>query len=433
MFGILIWAAIIGYVCYLWEVYSYWRRRGVCGPTPLPLVGNYGSVFFQNFNELELTHKIYEEYPNEKVVGIFRGLKPVLLVRDPHLFKYFLVKDTKYFRRFNIVAQYDTTQARSTEVLKIMYQRRIHDKFISHLQSTAIKEYLNRVDELAEKKTKFNAKTLLRKFLLEATRVLIIGKERNSFEVDTDYEKVVTCINDIMLSRTRMGSILGSYPSLNSMFTKFSHIFIMFKKLTSIMTNLLNENKQVGEDPTTIMDHLLQLQGKEFTSKLTGNILEFDYKFIVQFSVILAFAGVVPMASILSYMYYELAINQAMQNKVYEEVSKVLKKYNGNLSLNALFEMKYSEMVMRETIRLYLSEIYLHRQCLGRYNIPGTEVTIDEKTAVYLLNNCVKKDKKCFTNPEVFDPERFSPTNKQKIPHLAYVPFGAGPHICTGN
>lgn len=57
---------------------------------------------------------------------------------------------------------------------------------------------------------------------------------------------------------------------------------------------------------------------------------------------------------------------------------------------------------------------------------------IKEGTKVAISTLGLQHDPEYFPDPEVFDPERFSPENKEKIPHLSYIPFGEGPRICIG-
>lgn len=443
MFGILIWTIIVCYVYYLWHVYSYWRRRGVCGPNPLPFIGNYGPVLFQTMNQSQFMTKLYKEYPNEKLIGIYRGLQPVLLVRDIELFKYFLIQDNQSFLRIlpelpKQIIKKDAIIVLRAPLLKqpvegILYKRRVYENLLSYLQSTAMKNYLNHIDELVKKKAKFNVNTLHYKFILDMTSAMIFGKNINTFQNDSDYEKAVNYITENMFKKTRTTQVLSTYPLLFSIFTKFAYSTTAFNKLANIVKKVLNENQNIGEDPTTIVEHLLQLQGKQFTSPRSGSILDVDNKFIVQFITTLSYAGISAVSRSLTFMFYELAMNQDIQNKVYEEVSQVMRKHNGKLSVNTLYEMKYSEMVIKETLRLHPGDEGLTRKSVGPYNIPGTKVTIDEQTTVYLLRNCVHQDPQYFANAEVFDPENFSPTNKLKIPRMAYLPFGAGHKICVGN
>jgi cytochrome P450 len=42
------------------------------------------------------------------------------------------------------------------------------------------------------------------------------------------------------------------------------------------------------------------------------------------------------------------------------------------------------------------------------------------------------RDPRFFSDPEKFDPDRWSPERAQSVPKFAYFPFGAGPRGCVG-
>jgi len=54
----------------------------------------------------------------------------------------------------------------------------------------------------------------------------------------------------------------------------------------------------------------------------------------------------------------------------------------------------------------------------------------DEKIMIPIYS--LHHDPKYFKDPEVFDPERFSPEENAKRPKGTYLPFGDGPRICIG-
>lgn len=47
---------------------------------------------------------------------------------------------------------------------------------------------------------------------------------------------------------------------------------------------------------------------------------------------------------------------------------------------------------------------------------------------IFSLHN----DPRYYSDPEVFDPNRFSPEEKAKRPSGVYLPFGEGPRMCIG-
>src|SRR6185503_11651049 len=63
---------------------------------------------------------------------------------------------------------------------------------------------------------------------------------------------------------------------------------------------------------------------------------------------------------------------------------------------------------------------------LGGYQIKGDSVAL---IPPYILHH----DPRWWTEPEKFDPTRFSAENEPNIPKYAYLPFGGGPRVCIGN
>ncbi len=72
------------------------------------------------------------------------------------------------------------------------------------------------------------------------------------------------------------------------------------------------------------------------------------------------------------------------------------------------------------------------RGCTKQYQIPGTSVILKPGDLVSLPILTLHTDERSFPDPDKFDPERFSETNKTKIACGSYIPFGCGPRGCMG-
>lgn len=64
--------------------------------------------------------------------------------------------------------------------------------------------------------------------------------------------------------------------------------------------------------------------------------------------------------------------------------------------------------------------------------IPETEVRIPAGTKVIIPIWSIHHDERYYSNPDIFDPERFAGDNKRNIPNGVYLPLGDGLRGCIG-
>jgi cytochrome P450 len=91
-----------------------------------------------------------------------------------------------------------------------------------------------------------------------------------------------------------------------------------------------------------------------------------------------------------------------------------------------LFRLRYTEMVLKEAMRLYpavwgIGRIAMEECALGGYRVPAG-------SNIFILQWRTQCDPRFFPEPERFDPERWrdDPVRSGKIPRFAFPPLEAG-------
>lgn len=74
----------------------------------------------------------------------------------------------------------------------------------------------------------------------------------------------------------------------------------------------------------------------------------------------------------------------------------------------------------------------LFRRCTADYKVPGTDLILRKGQKVFVPVMGIHYDEDYFSNPEKFDPERFSAENSKDRHPAAFLPFGMGPKYCLG-
>ena len=93
--------------------------------------------------------------------------------------------------------------------------------------------------------------------------------------------------------------------------------------------------------------------------------------------------------------------------------------------------LKYTEMVVTESMRLYPPAYGLGRQAVRATEIAGHPVAAKD---IFIAPTwVVHRDRRWFEEPEAFRPERWDGDLARRLPRFAYFPFGGGPRQCIGN
>ncbi|KAI5751017.1 hypothetical protein M8J77_003427 [Diaphorina citri] len=127
-----------------------------------------------------------------------------------------------------------------------------------------------------------------------------------------------------------------------------------------------------------------------------------------------------------------LALHPEVQDKAYEEVISILgTDKTKEPSYEDLQNMRYLEMIIKESLRLYPPVPIVARQIFTDHEI-FEDVELPRGTLMVVNVYTIHRDPVYYPDPNKFDPDRFLPGEAAKRPVGSYVPFLVGPRDCLG-
>jgi cytochrome P450 len=193
-------------------------------------------------------------------------------------------------------------------------------------------------------------------------------------------------------------------------------------RLDAIIYRLIEERRRSGQDRGDLLSMLLLAQDTEGDGgQMTDAQLRDELMTIF-------LAGYETTSNALTWTWYLLSQNPAVESKLHEEIDKVLE---GRLpAFEDVAQMKYTEMVLAESMRLYPPAWATGRLALEDFEIGG--YVVPKKSLVLMSQYVMHRDPRYFAEPLRFDPERWSPEAREARPQFSYFPFGGGPRRCIG-
>ncbi|XP_047999434.1 cytochrome P450 6B6-like [Leguminivora glycinivorella] len=452
---ILLLAGLVLAVYYLGtRNYDYWAKKKVKHDPPVFLFGNNYKGFFGRQSFAEIASDLYNRYPNDKVVGFYRGSVPELYIRDPDIIRDILINDFAYFHKrgqgrnpkleplltnlFHAegdlwkLQRQRITPAFTTAKLKAMFPLVV--RCAERLQDVA--------RDTATRSDACDVHELMARFTTEFIGACGFGVSTDSLgNEDSAFRNIGRMIFHIPLPIMIKHMLWELFPPVRSF------LYVDNPKIRDAMYSLL---KSIREDRqckpsgrNDFVDFLLELENK---GKIVGESIEhrnadgspvivdmdMDMKMMIAQLYVFFAAGFETSSSATSFLLHQLAFNPELQTKIQSEIDEVMQKYDNKLCYDAVAEMTLLGMAFKEGIRMFPPLGVLNRVCARTYTFPRLGLTIDPGVKIVIPVDALQNDEKHFDNPREFRPQRFTAEEVQKRHKYVYLPFGDGPRACIG-
>jgi cytochrome P450 len=248
----------------------------------------------------------------------------------------------------------------------------------------------------------------------------------------TDVTQEVLQINDEVNVIMRLYNYLIALPRAES----YLHLpvpgLMRFRKarsrLDTVVYRMIAERRAANEDRGDLLSMLLASRDEEgSTEQSSMSDRQLRDEIITIF-----LAGYETVANALTWTWYLLSENPAAAQRMEQEIDALLGtgKDARLPTLQDLPQLRYTEMVFAESMRLYPPAWAMGRQStqvveLGPYRLPAG-------TYFFFSQYILQRSQEYYPDPLRFDPERFTPEQKAARPRFAYFPFGGGGRQCIG-
>ncbi|HKR59058.1 MAG TPA: cytochrome P450 [Pyrinomonadaceae bacterium] len=193
-------------------------------------------------------------------------------------------------------------------------------------------------------------------------------------------------------------------------------------KLDAIIYRMVNERRSSGEDRGDLLSMLLLSQDTEGDGGQMTDVQLRDELLTI------FLAGHETTANALTWTLYLLSQNLEAEETLHQEIDNVLA---GRLPrFEDVARLKYTEMVLAESMRLYPPAWAVGRAALVDCEVAG--YFVPKKSLVLMSQFVMHRDQRYFEDPLRFNPNRWTAEAREARPQFSYFPFGGGPRRCIG-
>ncbi|XP_053678216.1 probable cytochrome P450 9f2 [Anopheles nili] len=465
---------------YVRSRYSYFLDKPYPHLKPTFLLGSSGPMILRRRDMIEHIKKTYNSFPDAKVFGAYDFLTPTLMIRDPDCVKQIAVKDFDYFTDHtpfvpneHDVLNTDNMFLNSLFMMRGQKWRDMRATLSPAFTGSKMRQMFELVSESGQgmvkhllkealsdgSKQEYEMKDLFTRFGNDVIASIAFGIQVNSFaERENDfYMRGKKLLNFTSFWASIRFMLFITMPKLMLKL----NIELMDREMCEHFHAMIIDNMRVREEKgivrSDMINILLQIKRgalnhqkeepdvkdagfatvQESTVGKSAVTRNWTEKELVAQCFLFFLAGFDTISTALGFLCYELMLHPDVQERLYREVIEVDESLEGKpLSYDAVQGMRYMDMVVSESLRLWPPAPAVDRYCNRDYTFDdgeGLRFKIEKGHTVMVPVAGFHSDPKYFPDPDRFDPERFSEENRHNINAGAYMPFGVGPRNCIGS
>jgi len=192
-------------------------------------------------------------------------------------------------------------------------------------------------------------------------------------------------------------------------------------RLDAIIYRMIADRRSSGGDRGDLLSMLLAAQDEDDGRGMTDLQVRDE-------AMTIFLAGHETTANALTWTWFLLSGAPDIEARLHDEVARALQ---GRLpSVADLPSLPLVERVVTESMRLYPPAWIIGRRAIDEYRVG--EYVAPPRSILVMSPYIMQRDERFYTDPERFDPDRWTPEFRAALPKFAYFPFGGGPRQCIG-
>jgi cytochrome P450 len=248
----------------------------------------------------------------------------------------------------------------------------------------------------------------------------VVGQALFSIDLSDESDTVSQAFTALLTPFTDY--IFNPVPPLGFPTPRNRRIQQHIRTLDRVVQEIITEHRQLGASKDDLLSTLLAARDEETGEQMNDRQLRDEV-------MTLLLAGHETTSNALSWACYLLSQHPGVESHLHAELEQVL---GGRIpNVEDLPRLTYTRMVLEETLRLYPPVVGFNRKALADDEVGGYFVPAG--TLIWFTPYMTHRHPDFWENPDMFDPERFSPERSAGRPHFAHFPFGGGPRLCIGN